>query len=35
VLDKKPPRMAEDGVTPARKMGASILTRPPRDKTAA
>jgi hypothetical protein len=35
ILDKKPPRMAEDGVTPARKMGASILTRPPRDKTAA
>ena len=36
-LDKKPPRMAEDGVTPARKMGPSILNRPPRDtgKTAA
>jgi hypothetical protein len=29
-LDKKPPRMAEDGVTPARKMGPSILTRPPK-----
>ena len=26
-LDKKPPRMAEDGVTPARKMGPSILNR--------
>jgi hypothetical protein len=34
-LDKKPPRMAEDGVTPARKMGPSILTRPPRDQSAA
>jgi hypothetical protein len=36
MLDKKPPRMAEDGVTPARKVGPSILTRPPKaDKTAA
>jgi hypothetical protein len=29
-LDKKPARMAEDGVTPARKVGPSILN--PRDK---
>jgi hypothetical protein len=33
-LDKKPPRMAEDGVTPLQKVGPSILTRPPRDKSA-
>lgn len=35
ILDKKPPRLAEDGVTPLRKVGPSILTRPPRDKSAA
>jgi hypothetical protein len=34
-LDKKPPKLAEDGVTPARKMGPSILTRPPRAERAA
>jgi hypothetical protein len=34
-LDKKPVRMAEDGVSAARKMGPSILTKPPRDQTAA
>jgi hypothetical protein len=34
-LDKKPPKLAEDGVTPARKMGPSILTRPPRPEQAA
>ncbi len=34
-LDKKPARMAEDGVSAARKVGPSILTKPPRDRTAA
>ena len=34
-LDKKPPRVAEDGITPLRKVGPSILTRPPREKTTA
>ena len=34
-LDKKPARMAEDGVGAARKVGPSILTKPPRDQTAA
>ena len=34
-LDKKPAKLAEDGVTPARKMGPSILTRPPRAERAA
>ena len=31
-LDKKPARVAEDGVTPVRKMGPSILNPTPRDK---
>ena len=31
-LDKKPPKLAEDGVTPLRKVGPSILTRPPRSE---
>lgn len=38
-MDKKPPRLADDGVTPLRKMGPSILhrtsTSKPGDKTAA
>jgi hypothetical protein len=33
-LDKKPAKLAEDGVTPLRKMGPSILTRPPRTERA-
>jgi hypothetical protein len=33
-IDKAPPRLAEDGKTPLRKAGPSILTRSPREKSA-
>lgn len=33
-LDKKPPRPVEDGLVPVRKVGPSILTRPPRNEAA-